>query len=158
MSWEQPQRVTTAQALKHPNWSMGRKNIHRFSHPYEQRPRSYRGKMAVRCRCQGDRGSRSSSIHCAFSGGVSGWLGSAQLWIPDMRIPIAYALCILTDYPWTPLPSICLNAPACNSWSRIATISQLCNSPLPPSLGGGVQPAVLNAANEVAVEAFLRER
>ena len=82
----------------------------------------------------------------------------AQLGIPDMRIPIAYAL----SYPrrlkasWRPL--------------ELTQLGELTFLPVEkkryPALQlayealavGGTMPAVLNAANEVAVAAFLDER
>ena len=80
----------------------------------------------------------------------------AQLSVPDMRIPIAYAL----SYPQrltTDLPGL-----------NLAELNHLTFDPPDfekfPSLklayealeAGGTLPAVLNAANEVAVEAFLQ--
>jgi 1-deoxy-D-xylulose-5-phosphate reductoisomerase len=82
----------------------------------------------------------------------------AQLALPDMRGPIAYAL----SYP----ERLDLKLPALNLFE----IRQLTFSPVDPerfpALGlayraleeGGTMPAVLNAANEVAVEAFLEGR
>ena len=82
----------------------------------------------------------------------------AQLGVPDMRIPIAYAL----SYPERlELGLSRLNLAQCGE----LTFEQ-------PDLGrfpalrlafealaqGGVKPAALNAANEVAVEAFLDGR
>jgi 1-deoxy-D-xylulose-5-phosphate reductoisomerase len=81
----------------------------------------------------------------------------AQLSVPDMRIPISYAL----SYPQrlaTDLPGL-----------NLAELNHLTFDPPDfekfPSLklaykaleGGGTLPAVLNAANEVAVEAFIKE-
>jgi 1-deoxy-D-xylulose-5-phosphate reductoisomerase len=82
----------------------------------------------------------------------------AQLGVPDMRLPIAYAL----SYPRR-LP---LNSPPLD----LCRIAQLTFEP--PDLtrfpglalgyeagrAGGTMPAVLNAANEVAVAAFLTGR
>ena len=82
----------------------------------------------------------------------------AQLGIPDMRIPIAYAL----SFPhrlkgsWSPLD---LTAHGELNFLPVE------NSRF-PALGlayaalreGGTMPAVLNAANEIAVEAFLARR
>jgi 1-deoxy-D-xylulose-5-phosphate reductoisomerase len=79
----------------------------------------------------------------------------AQLGIPDMRIPIAYALAYphRLDGGWKPL--------------EMTQQGELNFLPVEkkryPALGlayqalkeGGTMPAVLNAANEVAVEAFL---
>jgi len=82
----------------------------------------------------------------------------AQMSVPDMRGPIAYALA----YP----ERLSLQLPALNLFE----IGKLTFHPVDgerfPALGlayralqqGGTMPAVLNAANEVAVEAFLRGR
>jgi 1-deoxy-D-xylulose-5-phosphate reductoisomerase len=81
----------------------------------------------------------------------------AQLSVPDMRIPISYAL----SYP----KRLATDLPALN----LAELNHLTFDPPDfekfPSLklaykaleGGGTLPAVLNAANEVAVEAFIEE-
>ena len=82
----------------------------------------------------------------------------AQLGAPDMRVPIQYALC----YPERP------EAP----WKRLRWEEGLCLTFEPPDFdrfpclrlayeagrAGGTAPAVLNAANEVAVAAFLAGR
>ena len=80
----------------------------------------------------------------------------AQLSVPDMRIPIAYAL----SYP----KRLATDLPGLN----LVELNQLTFDPPDfekfPSLklayealeDGGTLPAVLNAANEVAVEAFLQ--
>jgi 1-deoxy-D-xylulose-5-phosphate reductoisomerase len=82
----------------------------------------------------------------------------AQLSIPDMRIPIAYAL----SYP----QRLAIDLPVLN----LRELNHLTFDPPDvekfPSLKlayealetGGTLPAVLNAANEVAVEAFLQGR
>jgi 1-deoxy-D-xylulose-5-phosphate reductoisomerase len=82
----------------------------------------------------------------------------AQMSMPDMRGPIAYAL----GYP----ERLDLQLPSLNLFE----IGKLTFSPVDqerfPALGlayralqeGGTMPAVLNAANEVAVEAFLQGR
>ncbi|OGP52656.1 MAG: 1-deoxy-D-xylulose-5-phosphate reductoisomerase [Deltaproteobacteria bacterium RBG_13_52_11] len=82
----------------------------------------------------------------------------AQLSVPDMRIPIAYAL----SYP----KRLAADLPVLN----LGELNHLTFDPPDyekfPSLklayeaidGGGTLPAVLNAANEVAVEAFLQGR
>lgn len=82
----------------------------------------------------------------------------AQMSIPDMRGPIAYALA----YP----ERLDIKLPSLNLFE----IGKLTFSPVDPerfpALGlayqalkeGGTMPAVLNAANEVAVEAFLQGR
>ncbi len=79
----------------------------------------------------------------------------AQLGIPDMRIPIAYAL----SYPERlPLQLQSLNLSRCASLQFLEPDNdsfpalQLAFTAIRK---GGVHPAILNAANEVAVEAFL---
>ncbi len=82
----------------------------------------------------------------------------AQLGITDMRLPIQYAC----SYPerWdSPLPSLDLlragrlefSAPAHDRFPCLALAYRALRE-------GGTQPVVLNAANEVAVEAFLDRR
>ncbi|TPW02703.1 MAG: 1-deoxy-D-xylulose-5-phosphate reductoisomerase [bacterium] len=82
----------------------------------------------------------------------------AQLGLPDMRTPIAYAM----NYP----ERIPLDLPSLNL-ARIGTLTFFDpDHDKFPCLGlgyealrtGGTMPAVLNAANEVAVQAFLDRR
>jgi 1-deoxy-D-xylulose-5-phosphate reductoisomerase len=79
----------------------------------------------------------------------------AQLGAPDMRIPIAYALA----YPErmeTPcerldlvkLGSLAFEAPDLERFPALALAQEALRA-------GGARPAILNAANEIAVEAFL---
>ena len=151
----QMQSVTPAAALAHPNWSMGRKisidsatmmnkgleiiEAHwLFDVPVERinvqiHPQSIVHSMVEYC-----------------DGSVI-----AQLGVPDMKTPIAYAL----SYP----ERIPLKLPPLN----LCTIGSLtfeepdlqrfpCLKLAYDALAaGGVAPAVLNAANEIAVEAFL---
>ncbi len=82
----------------------------------------------------------------------------AQMSVPDMRGPIAYALA----YP----ERLSLHLPALNLFEIGKLTFQPVDGGRFPALGlayralqqGGTMPAVLNAANEVAVEAFLRGR
>ena len=81
----------------------------------------------------------------------------AQLGVTDMRLPIQYAF----SYPdrWeTGLPTLDLAACGPLEFDRPDTERFPCLSLAYRALGGGAAlPAVLNAANEVAVEAFLDE-
>jgi 1-deoxy-D-xylulose-5-phosphate reductoisomerase len=82
----------------------------------------------------------------------------AQLGIPDMRIPIAYAL----SYPKRlPLALKPLQLSQCGNlqfhepdYARFPALALAFDA----LRQGGVMPAVLNGANEVAVEAFLGGR
>jgi len=81
----------------------------------------------------------------------------AQLGIPDMRVPISYALAYPERLP--------LNLPALNLFEVGRLTFEPPDMERFPCLAlafqalavGGDMPAVLNAANEVAVAAFLRE-
>ncbi len=159
-SWEADrlERATAAQALKHPNWSMGAKiTIDSatlmnkalevieasvlFGLPVDQ--------IGVYVHPQ-------SIVHSLVEF-VDGSV-IAQLGVPDMRLPIAYAL----NYPRR-LP---LNSPPLDL-CRIARLTfETPDQTRFPALAlgyaaartGGTMPAVLNAANEVAVAAFLEGR
>jgi 1-deoxy-D-xylulose-5-phosphate reductoisomerase len=82
----------------------------------------------------------------------------AQLGVPDMRLPIAYALTYPRRLPLSSPPlDLC----------RIGQLSfEIPDTTRFPGLAlgyaaaetGGTMPAVLNAANEVAVAAFLEDR
>ena len=82
----------------------------------------------------------------------------AQMGIPDMKIPIAYAL----SYP----EHISLDLPRCDLLKEGLLSFEEPDQQKFPCLGlayralrdGGTMPAVLNAANEVAVQGFLDDR
>jgi 1-deoxy-D-xylulose-5-phosphate reductoisomerase len=148
--------VTAAAALRHPTWSMGAKITidsatllnkglelieahHLFEVPYER--------IDVLVHPQ-------SIVHGLITlhdGGVLAHLGC-----PDMRVPIAYAL----HYPdRAELPvrrldlaevgSLDFEKPDVEAFPALALARSA-------ALAGGTAPCVLNAANEVAVHAFLR--
>lgn len=153
---EELAKVTAVEALKHPNWSMGPKitidsatlmnkglEVIEASVLFELPPQ----RIEVHVHPQ-------SIIHSLveyIDGSVI-----AQLGIPDMRVPISYALAYPERLPLT-LPSL-----------DLFQVGQLNFEPPDlerfPCLGlafqaleaGGDMPAVLNAANEVAVAAFLK--
>jgi 1-deoxy-D-xylulose-5-phosphate reductoisomerase len=150
--------VTAAQALKHPNWSMGPKitidsatMMNKalevieasvlFGLPVDQ--------VGVYIHPQ-------SIIHSLVEF-VDGSV-LAQLGVPDMRLPIAYAL----TYPRR-LP---LNSPPLDLCQVGRLTFETPDLERFPGLAlgyaaartGGTMPAVLNAANEMAVAAFLKGR
>ncbi len=156
-TWERQDMtsVTPEQAVSHPNWSMGAKisvdsatmmnkglevieAYHLFGLPEQ--------KIEVLVHPQ-------SVIHSMVAYGDGSVL--AQLGTPDMRTPIAYAL----GWPRriaTSAPRLDLAAIACLTFSapdgeRFPALS-LARHAL--QAGGGA-PTVLNAANEIAVQAFL---
>ena len=151
-------KATPAQALAHPNWSMGRKIS------IDSATLMNKGLEVIEARWLfGVEPERievvvhpQSIIHSLVEyqdGSVV-----AQLGIPDMRIPIGYALTYPERLPLN-LPRLTLSQ--CSDLSfeqpdldRFPAL-QMAFSAL---RAGGVQPAVLNAANEVAVESFLQGR
>ncbi|HEY9073793.1 MAG TPA: 1-deoxy-D-xylulose-5-phosphate reductoisomerase [Desulfobaccales bacterium] len=159
-SWEAErlEQVTAAQALKHPNWSMGPKitidSATMMNKALEVIEASVLfglpvDKIGVYIHPQ-------SIVHSLVEF-VDGSV-IAQLGLPDMRLPIAYAL----TYPRR-LP---LNGPPLDlcAISRLTFESpDLVRFPglalgYAAAKSGGTMPAVLNAANEVAVAAFLEGR
>lgn len=152
------QNITPAQALSHPTWNMGRKISidsstlmnkglevieahHLFQMTYD--------KIEVVVQPQ-------SAIHSMVEftdGSVKAHLGTT-----DMRIPIQFAI----SYParWSApvepldfrtLGSLEFSAPDLETFRCLALAIQAGNT-------GGTLPAVMNAANEVAVAAFLDEQ
>lgn len=147
--------VTPDDALKHPKWVMGRKITidsatlmnkglevieahHLFDMPSER--------IDVLVHPQ-------SIIHSIveFRDGSS----LAQMSNPDMKGPIAYALSypdrlepVVTPLNWTGFGSLTFSRPDTQAFPCL----QLAYDAL---AAGGTMPAVLNAANEIAVEAFL---
>lgn len=155
MSREQLRDITAAQALKHPTWNMGAKITidsstlmnkglevieahHLFSMPYNR--------ISVVVQPQ-------SAIHSMVEfcdGSVKAHLGTT-----DMRIPIQYALSYPKrwDAPVEPLDFTKLGAlefypPDVDTFRCLALARQAGET-------GGTMPCVMNAANEVAVAAFL---
>jgi 1-deoxy-D-xylulose-5-phosphate reductoisomerase len=147
--------VTISQALKHPNWKMGRKIT------IDSATMMNKGLEVVEAHWEFDvEPSRidvvihpQSVVHSMvrYQDGTI----IAQLGMADMRIPIAYALAYphRLDGGWKPL--------------ELTDHGELNFLPVEkkryPALGlayhalklGGTMPAVLNAANEIAVDAFL---
>ncbi|MGK2943963.1 MAG: 1-deoxy-D-xylulose-5-phosphate reductoisomerase [Desulfuromonadales bacterium] len=150
------QDVTPQDALAHPNWTMGRKIT------IDSATMMNKGLEVIEAHWLFDVPVDDIAVHIhpesivhSMVEYVDGAL-IAQLGIPDMKTPIAYAL----TYP----ERLTLNLPALD----LCRLSQLNfavpNSQCFPCLGlaydairrGGTTPAVLNAANELAVEAFLQ--
>lgn len=158
MRLDQLRLVTREQALKHPNWSMGQKIS------IDSATLMNKALEVIEARWLFDVASEAievvvhpqSIVHSLVEYQDGSVL--AQLGIPDMRIPIAYALSYPERLP-LPLPSLQLSQCARLEFHEP---DHLCFPALRlafTALGrGGVAPAVLNAANEVAVAAFLQSR
>ncbi|MCI5162324.1 MAG: 1-deoxy-D-xylulose-5-phosphate reductoisomerase [Candidatus Electrothrix sp. AX5] len=151
-------QATPDQALAHPNWDMGRKisidSATMMNKGLEVIEACWLFDVPVeKIRVVVHPESIVHSLVEYIDGSVM-----AQLGIPDMRIPIAYAL----SYPERiPLNLSRLSLSECGKLSF-----EKPDYDRFPALGlafrvmeeGGVKPAVLNAANEVAVAAFLDEQ
>jgi 1-deoxy-D-xylulose-5-phosphate reductoisomerase len=152
------QRVTVEQALAHPTWSMGDKITidsatlmnkglevieahHLFAVPYERidvivHPQSIVHGMLTLC-----------------DGAVLAHLGC-----PDMRVPISYALhhperseLDVARLDLVAVASLTFERPDLDAFPALRVAREA-------AIAGGTAPCVLNAANEVAVHAFLGGR
>ncbi len=156
-SYEELTTVTPSQALDHPNWDMGQKIS------IDSATLMNKGLEVIEAKWLFDMSVDTIDVVVHPQSIVHSLVefqdGSviAQLGIPDMRIPIAYAL----SYPRRlkmDLPG--LNLAQCSNlefhepdYERFPALSLAFTA----IEHGGVLPAVLNAANEVAVAAFLAE-
>jgi 1-deoxy-D-xylulose-5-phosphate reductoisomerase len=97
-----------------------------------------------------------SVLHCIVGFPDGSW--KSALGPPDMRVPIAYALGYPEHPDWSPAP-VDWTAMRDLSFEPVDTDTFRC-LPLAYEAGrtGGTAPAVLNAANEVAVSEFLEGR
>lgn len=155
---EQLHHVTKAQALKHPNWDMGAKIT------IDSATMMNKGFEVIEAKWLfGVRPDQievvvhpQSVIHSMVQyedGAVK-----AQLGMPDMRLPIQYAF----SYPqrikssfdrldFSTLKELTFEQPDTNRFRCLALAYEALNR-------GGNMACILNAANEVVVSAFLKER
>ncbi len=149
--------VTKAQALKHPNWDMGAKIT------IDSASLMNKGLEVIEARWLFDVKAQDidvvvhpqSIVHSCvqFEDGSI----KAQLGLPDMKLPIQYALGypqrLHNDFPrfnFAAYPSLTFEAPDKGTFRNL----QLAYDALE---AGGSAPCILNAANEVAVAAFLED-
>ena len=150
--------VTRAQALKHPNWTMGAKitidsatlmnkglEVIEAKWLFNLRP----DQIEVVVHPQ-------SIVHSLvqFEDGSM----KAQMGLPDMKLPIQFALGypnrLKSDFPrfnFANYPSLTFEQPDLGTFRNL----QLAFDALEQ---GGNMPCIINAANEIAVEAFLHDR
>jgi 1-deoxy-D-xylulose-5-phosphate reductoisomerase len=150
--------VTAEQALKHPTWSMGGKITidsatlmnkglevieahHLFGVPYDR--------IDVVVHPQ-------SLVHAIVD--LCDGASLAHLGHPDMRVPISYAI----HYPErvdVPVPRLDLAQVGALTFEPVDTETFAClRLAREAAVAGGTAPCVLNAANEIAVHAFLAGR
>lgn len=152
------ENVSVAQALKHPNWSMGSKIT------IDSASLMNKGLEVIEARWLFNVPAENieviihpqSIIHSLvqFEDGSI----KAQLGLPDMKLPIQYALAypqrIKSNFPrfnFSDFPQLSFEKPDTNTFTNLALAFEALKQ-------GGNKPCVLNAANEIAVEAFLNEK
>ncbi|MFC2188164.1 1-deoxy-D-xylulose-5-phosphate reductoisomerase [Fulvivirgaceae bacterium LMO-SS25] len=157
-SKEYLQTVTKAQALKHPNWEMGAKIT------IDSATMMNKGLEVIEAKWLFDIEidqvevivHPQSIVHSLvqFTDGSI----KAQLGLPDMHLPIQFALTypdrFQTDFPrfdFANFPSLTFEKPDMEVFRNLHMAFEAAKK-------GGNLPCVLNAANEIAVAEFLRER
>jgi 1-deoxy-D-xylulose-5-phosphate reductoisomerase len=155
---EQLESVTPAQALNHPNWEMGAKIT------IDSATMMNKGLEVIEAKWLFDLAVEKIDVHIHPQSIIHSMVeyvdGSviAQLGMPDMRVPIAYALAyperLKLDLPTLDLFSVqtlTFQEPDLGRYPCLDLAFNACKA-------GGTMPAVLNASNEVAVQAFLDKR
>jgi 1-deoxy-D-xylulose-5-phosphate reductoisomerase len=158
MPKEQLESVTPTQALAHPNWAMGPKIT------IDSATLMNKGLEVIEAKWLFDVPVEKIDVHIHPQSIVHSMVeyvdGSviAQMGIPDMRIPIAYALAyperLELDLPrldFFTVQTLTFQEPDLNRFPCLKLAFAACKA-------GGTMPAVLNAANEAAVQAFLDNR
>lgn len=150
--------VTKAQALKHPNWTMGAKVTIDSATLMNKGLEVIEAKWLFGLKTEQVEVivHPQSIIHSLiqFEDGSM----KAQLGIPDMRLPIQFALSyperLKNDFPrfdFANFPSLTFEKPDTETFRNLALAFDALAR-------GGNMPCVLNAANEVAVAEFLEDR
>jgi 1-deoxy-D-xylulose-5-phosphate reductoisomerase len=149
--------ITVEEALDHPNWSMGPKIT------VDSATMMNKGLEVIEARWLFDLdvGQVDVLVHpqsivhsmVAFADGAV----KAQLGVPDMKVPIQYALSYPARWPapherldWSELTRLDFERPDTDKFPCLRLAYEALDA-------GGTAPAILNAANEVAVDRFLKE-
>jgi 1-deoxy-D-xylulose-5-phosphate reductoisomerase len=157
-SVEQLEKVTKAQALKHPNWSMGAKITIDSASMMNKGLEVIEAKWLFNLKEeQIDVIVHPQSIVHSLVQFEDGSM-KAQMGLPDMKLPIQYALTypqrLKTDYPrfnFMDYPQLTFEQADVKTFKNLELAYQAME------LGGNIACA-LNAANEVSVQAFLEDR
>ena len=158
MSIAEMEHVTLAQALQHPNWSMGPKVT------IDSATMMNKGLELIEAAWLFDEGTKKldalihpqSAIHGLVGFKDGSWLG--QLGIADMRVPISYALGWPERLGWHSKPFDFSQALQLD-FAPVDSARFPCFKLAKSVLGRAPELAIiLNAANEVAVELFLGEK
>jgi len=150
--------VTKAQALKHPNWTMGAKVT------IDSATLMNKGLEVIEAKWlfgltpdQVDVVVHPQSIIHSLVQFGDGSI-KAQMGLPDMRLPIQFAFSyperFKSDFPrfdFAQYPSLTFEKPDTETFRNLALAFEALKK-------AGNMPCVLNAANEIAVEAFLKDK
>ncbi|MFN3587764.1 MAG: 1-deoxy-D-xylulose-5-phosphate reductoisomerase [Spirosomataceae bacterium] len=150
--------VTKEQALKHPNWSMGAKIT------IDSASLMNKGLEVIEAKWLFDLAPSQievivhpqSIIHSLvqFEDGSI----KAQMGLPDMKLPIQYALAypnrissLSRRFSFTDYPTLTFEQPDLETFQNLTLAYEALEK-------GGNMPCILNAANEIAVNAFLNDQ
>lgn len=157
-NWNELEHVTPAQALKHPNWDMGAKIT------IDSASMMNKGFEVIEAKWLFGVSPRQievvvhpqSIIHSMVQFADSSI--KAQMGLPDMKLPIQYAFTyperVPTNFPrldFSLYPRFTFEKPDMERFRNLAFAYDAINR-------GGNMPCILNAANEVVVAAFLKEK
>ena len=150
--------VTADQALKHPNWNMGAKITIDSATMMNKGLEVIEAKWLFGLRKdQIEVVVHPQSIVHSMVQFEDGSI-KAQLGLPDMRLPIQYALAypkrLQSDFPrfsFTDYPELTFEKPDLDTFRNLALAYLALER-------GGNLPCILNAANEIAVDAFLQNK
>jgi 1-deoxy-D-xylulose-5-phosphate reductoisomerase len=149
--------VTKAQALKHPNWTMGAKVTIDSASLMNKGLEVIEAKWLFGLKpAQVEVVVHPQSIVHSLVQFEDGSI-KAQLGLPDMRLPIQFAMSypnrLKADFPrfdFTKYPALTFEKPDMETFRNLALAFAALEK-------GGNMPCVLNAANEVAVAEFLKD-
>jgi 1-deoxy-D-xylulose-5-phosphate reductoisomerase len=151
-------QVTKAQALKHPNWTMGAKVTIDSASLMNKGLEVIEAKWLFGLKPeQVEVVVHPQSIIHSLVQFEDGSI-KAQLGLPDMRLPIQFAMSypnrIKSNFPrfdFTQYPALTFEKPDTETFRNLALAFEALRR-------GGNMPCVLNAANEIAVQEYLQDR
>lgn len=151
-------KITKEQALKHPNWTMGAKVTIDSASLMNKGLEVIEAKWLFHLQPeQIDVIVHPQSIVHSIVQFEDGSM-KAQMGLPDMKLPIQYALAyphrIKNNFPrfdFLNYPNLSFEKPDLETFTNLKLAFHSMNK-------GGNMPCVLNAANEVAVQAFLEDK
>jgi 1-deoxy-D-xylulose-5-phosphate reductoisomerase len=149
--------VTKAQALKHPNWEMGAKITIDSATLMNKGLEVIEAKWLFALKPeQIDVIVHPQSIIHSIVQFTDGSM-KAQMGLPDMKLPIQYALAypnrLSSDFPrfnFLDYPSLTFEQPDIETFGNLGLAFRAMSE-------GGNMPCIMNAANEIAVAAFLND-